>query len=62
METIKPRGPRSQLNTQTCPSLIQMHSMHSDVWNVQAIREPRILGSQRCGETCYGQKEYKWTK
>lgn len=46
MEVTQPRSERPQPNIEAGSSLIQMHSMHSYFWHVQAVRKPRVFCTQ----------------
>lgn len=47
MEVTQSCGKRSQPNIEACPPFIQVYSVHSHIWDVQAVRESRVLGAQR---------------
>ena len=47
MEASKSRSTRSWYDSEASASIVQMHSLHCHIWNVQAVRESRLLGSQR---------------
>lgn len=57
METAQPRSPRPQPNPQAGAPIIQVHRLYRNIWHVQAIREPRVLGAQRGRQASYGQEQ-----
>lgn len=57
METAESRGQRPQHDSETGASLIQVHGVHGDIRNVQAVREPRVLRPQHGGQAGDGQED-----
>ena len=42
VEVAEPRGQGPRQDSEAGTSLLQMHSLHGDVWSVQAFWEPRV--------------------
>lgn len=57
MEAAQPRSQGSQFNIKASPLVVQMHSVHSHVWHVQTVREPRVLRAQCGGQASHGQEQ-----
>ena len=45
MEAAQPRRQRSYENFEARSPLLQMYSLHSNLWTVQAVRKPCLLSS-----------------
>lgn len=58
MEAAESRGAGSRYDTEACAFIVQMHSLHCHVRDVQAVRESRLLGAQRRSEESNGQEEH----
>ena len=47
MEAAEPRCQGSQQDAETGPPVVQVYSMYSYLWTIQAVRDPCVHRSQR---------------
>jgi len=58
VEASESRSAGSRHDSEACAFIVQMHSLHCHVRNVQAVRKSRLLGAQRRSEESNGQEEH----